>query len=55
MTNASGLTQPSDVVEAALAASRASGCVVIVQDRSEAEVRFANSTTTSNGVRDRAG
>ena len=51
MTNASGLTQPSDVVEAALAASRASGCVVIVHDRSEAEVRFANSTTTSNGVR----
>ncbi|HUY43903.1 MAG TPA: metallopeptidase TldD-related protein [Acidimicrobiales bacterium] len=45
------LEPPSVVVEAALAASRTLGCVVIVEETSEAEVRFANNTTTTNGVR----
>ena len=35
----------------ALAASGAEGCVVIIEELSEAEVRFANNTTTTNGVR----
>ena len=38
-------------MERALAASRAQGCVVIVEELSQAEVRFANNTTTTNGVR----
>jgi predicted Zn-dependent protease len=45
------LTSPQEVVERALAASRADGCVVIVEEVSQAEVRFANNTTTTNGVR----
>ncbi len=32
-------------------ASRAEGCVVIVEEVSQVEVRFANNTTTTNGVR----
>jgi predicted Zn-dependent protease len=39
------------VIDRALAASRAEGCVVLVEELSEAEVRFANNTTTTNGVR----
>jgi predicted Zn-dependent protease len=39
------------VVERGLAASRAEGAVVIVEELSQAEVRFANNTTTTNGVR----
>jgi predicted Zn-dependent protease len=38
-------------VERALAVSRADGCAVIVEEISQAEVRFANNTTTTNGVR----
>ena len=45
------LSPPQEVIERALAASRADGCVVIVEELSEAEVRFANNTTTTNGVR----
>ena len=45
------LSSPQEVVERALAASRAEGCVVIVEELSQAEVRFANNTTTTNGVR----
>jgi len=45
------LAPPQEVVERALAVSRAEGCVVIVEELSEAEVRFANNTTTTNGVR----
>ncbi|HXQ90997.1 MAG TPA: metallopeptidase TldD-related protein [Acidimicrobiales bacterium] len=48
---ATRLTSPQEVVERALAASRGDGCVVIVEELSEAEVRFANNTTTTNGVR----
>ncbi|MDR3650234.1 MAG: hypothetical protein P4L20_14155, partial [Acidimicrobiales bacterium] len=45
------LPPPQEVVERALAASRADGCAVIVEEVSQAEVRFANNTTTTNGVR----
>jgi len=45
------LTSPQEVVERALAASNAEGCAVIVEEVSQAEVRFANNTTTTNGVR----
>ncbi len=45
------LTSPQEVVERALAASTSEGCVVIVEEVSQAEVRFANNTTTTNGVR----
>ncbi|HLN06137.1 MAG TPA: metallopeptidase TldD-related protein [Acidimicrobiales bacterium] len=39
------------VVEQVLEASESDGCIVIVEDRSEAEVRFANNTVTTNGTR----
>ena len=48
-----GLPPAQDVVEEALAAARSGGdqCVVIVEETSEVEVRFANNTTTTNGSR----
>ncbi|HLK45625.1 MAG TPA: metallopeptidase TldD-related protein [Acidimicrobiales bacterium] len=51
MSPPGGLAPPGDVVEAGLAASRGAGCVVLVHDRSEADVRFAVNRTTTNGVR----
>jgi predicted Zn-dependent protease len=48
---ASGLPAAPQVVEEALAASRATASVVIVEEVSDANVRFANNTTTTNGVR----
>ncbi|MEO6881929.1 MAG: metallopeptidase TldD-related protein [Mycobacteriaceae bacterium] len=39
-----------DLVDTALAASVADGCVVLVTDSSEASLRWANSTMTTNGV-----
>jgi len=46
------LSPPQEVVERALAASRATqGCVVIVSDSGEVDVRFARNTTTTNGTR----
>ena len=45
------LPPPDEVVERALAASRFEDCAVIVEETSEAEVRFANNTTTTSGVR----
>jgi len=47
----SGLPPAPEVVERALAAAGGEGCVVIVEDTSEAEVRFANNTVTTNGIR----
>ncbi len=47
----SGLAPAEAVVESALAASSQAACVVLVDDSSEAEVRFANSTVTTNGTR----
>jgi predicted Zn-dependent protease len=48
-----GLPPVQSVVESALAEARAGsdGCVVIVEETSEVEVRFANNTTTTNGAR----
>jgi predicted Zn-dependent protease len=45
------LPAPQEVVERALSTSSAEGCVVIVSDSSEAEVRFAQNTVTTNGTR----
>ncbi|HUC37127.1 MAG TPA: metallopeptidase TldD-related protein [Acidimicrobiales bacterium] len=45
------MVPPQEVVERALGASRSDGCVVIVSDSSEADVRFACNTVTTNGVR----
>jgi len=47
-----GALEPApDVVERALASSSTGACAVIVTEASEAEVRFACNTTTTNGVR----
>lgn len=46
-----GLRPAHEVVESALGASRASGCVVIVEESHGIEVRFARNTTTTNGQR----
>ncbi len=43
------LSTPQEIVEAALAAATTEGTVVIVTDRSEANVRWANSSLTTNG------
>lgn len=41
---------PQDVVEYALAASGADGCIVIVDESSTTNLRWANNTLTTNGV-----
>jgi predicted Zn-dependent protease len=48
-----GLVPAQAVIEEALGAARggSDGCVVIVQETSEVEVRFANNATTTNGRR----
>jgi predicted Zn-dependent protease len=52
MTEPGGrLAPPQEVVERALGASGSAACAVIVEELSEAEVRFANNTTTTNGMR----
>ena len=43
------LTPAPEVVERALASSRADGCVVIVRETSSVNARFAVNTATSNG------
>ena len=45
------LTEANLVIEEALRASRSDGCIVLVEDASEAELRFANNTVTTNGTR----
>lgn len=45
------LAPAAEVVERALEASTQSGAVAIVTDGTEAEIRFANNMTTTNGVR----
>ena len=45
------LTEAHLVVEKALQASRSDACIVIVEEASEAELRFANNTVTTNGTR----
>jgi predicted Zn-dependent protease len=52
MTNAGDrLPAASEVIERALSLSGSDDCVVVVSDGSEADVRFANNTTTTNGLR----
>ncbi|HAM01829.1 MAG TPA: peptidase [Acidimicrobiaceae bacterium] len=45
------LTPPAQLVERILDASRAEDCIAVVEEDSQVEVRFANNTTTTNGVR----
>ena len=45
------LSEAHVVVEEALGASRSGSCIVIVEETSEAELRFANNTVTTNGTR----
>ena len=40
---------PQELVEAALARSTADGCVVIAEERSETNLRWANNSLTTNG------
>ena len=44
------MSAPSDVVEQALALSRADGCVVLVEESGSANLRWANNTLTTNGA-----
>jgi predicted Zn-dependent protease len=50
-TTSGRLVPAHQVVDGALAASGPGGCVVVVEDSSEAELRFAVNTMTTNGVR----
>lgn len=50
MTPESKLTPAPEVVELALSASRADGCIVIVRESSSVNARFAVNTATSNGL-----
>ncbi len=43
-------SSPQELVERALSLSRADGCVVLVEDGSEANLRWANNTLTTNGT-----
>lgn len=47
---ANGPLSPQQVIEAGLAASKSDGCVVVVQSSTEANLRWANNTVTTNGV-----
>lgn len=52
MSDAAGALLPApEIAESVLSASTTNDCVVIVEDRFDADVRFANNTTTTNGVR----
>ncbi|MFP8887177.1 metallopeptidase TldD-related protein [Streptomyces mangrovi] len=50
MTSSSTSPAPHEVVERALALSRADGCVVIADEESTANLRWAGNTLTTNGV-----
>ncbi len=50
-SRAGDLPPAHEVVEQVLGAAGDEGCVVLVEDAYEAEVRFANNRTTTNGVR----
>ena len=45
------LPPPADVVEQAIERSTSDGCIVIVEESSEVDARFANNTTTTDGAR----
>jgi predicted Zn-dependent protease len=44
------MTRPQDLVERALALSKADGCVAIVDESSNVNLRWANNTLTTNGA-----
>ncbi|MEU3182606.1 metallopeptidase TldD-related protein [Streptomyces sp. NPDC006923] len=48
--NASRISKPHEIVERALALSTADGCVVIADERSSANLRWAGNALTTNGV-----
>ncbi|HKR51683.1 MAG TPA: metallopeptidase TldD-related protein [Pseudonocardiaceae bacterium] len=43
------MIRPKELTEAALAASKADGCIVLLTDISEVNLRWANNTMTTNG------
>ena len=45
------LVPPNAVVESALAAAGPGGCIVVVEDATETDLRFAVNTITTNGLR----
>jgi hypothetical protein len=45
-----GMIEPQEAVERALAASRSDDCVVIAEETSSANLRWAGNTLTTNGV-----
>ena len=45
-----GSSRPHEIVERALELSRTDGCVVIADEKSEANLRWASNTLTTNGV-----
>ncbi|MEV4081304.1 hypothetical protein AB0J43_13590 [Nonomuraea fuscirosea] len=47
--------RPQEMVERALRLSRNDGCVVLVDEESTANLRFAGNTLTTNGLRCSAG
>ncbi|MDA8047120.1 MAG: TldD/PmbA family protein [Actinomycetota bacterium] len=49
MTPVSGVG-PQELVERGLAAARGDGCVIVVEESTEANLRWANNTLTTNGV-----
>jgi predicted Zn-dependent protease len=51
MTELVGLAPAPEIVDAAVAAAGTAGCVVLVEDSYEADVRFATNTVTTSGVR----
>ena len=46
----SATVRPQDIVERTLELSTADGCVVLAEETSEANLRFAGNTLTTNGV-----
>jgi predicted Zn-dependent protease len=50
MSTAPTATRPQDLVEHALAACTADDCVVVLRDRTSANLRWAGNTLTTNGV-----
>jgi predicted Zn-dependent protease len=50
MSATSTTVRPQDVVERALELSAADGCIVLAEESSEANLRFALNTLTTNGV-----
>ncbi len=50
MSEIAPLLRGQEIVERGLAISRADGCIVLVNDRTEANLRWANNSLTTNGA-----